>query len=94
MIPRFECWNRRPCGGHHLEFINDLNRPPYVQGKWSELGLNVNVTLLSDLIFCDDVEVSERLMHECRHVCCLLQDFCILVVVDESQQFVEDPLDV
>ena len=94
LISRFECRNRRSCGRHHLEFIDYLNRPPYIQGAWSELGLDVNVTLLSDLIFCDDVQVSERLMHKCRHVRGLLQNLCILVVIDESEQFIENSLDI
>lgn len=94
LIPRFKCWNRRTCRRHHLKFINNFYSSSDIQSKWPELRLDIYIAFLRNLIFCNDIQVCERLVHERGHVRCFLKYLCILVVVDESEQLIKYFLDV
>ena len=91
---RFECWNGRACWWNHLELIDYLYSLPHIERKWSERRLYVYLTLLSNLVLRDDIEISERFVHERSHISRFLQDLGIVVVVNKREKLVENALDV
>lgn len=56
--------------------------------------MDVDLTLLGNLVLGDDVQVSERLMQECRDIISLLEDLGIDVVIDKLEQLLEDAFNV
>jgi hypothetical protein len=42
-----------------LEFVNNFDGTANVESERAEVGLDVNLTLLGDLVFCDYIEVCE-----------------------------------
>ena len=90
LIPRFKCWNRRTCRRHHLKFINNFYSSSDIQSKWPELRLDIYIAFLRNLIFCNDIQVCERLVHERGHVRCLVVAECVpltLAGVDSASAF-------
>ena len=84
----------RAGGRDHLEFVNDFNGALYIECKGAEDRLDIDFTLLGNLVLGDDVQVRERLVHEGSHVGGLLKNLGVLVTVDEGKQLVKDTLDV
>ena len=77
-----------------MELVYYLDSLPHIQRQWTELGLDVDLALLPNLVLRDDVKVRERLMHEGGHVSCLLQDLRIRIIVNKSEKLIENLLDV
>lgn len=94
MAQWFECWHARARWRHHLELVHDLDSLPHIQRQWTELGLDVDLAFLPNLVLRDNVKVRERLVHEGGHVSGLLQDLCVRVIVNEGKQLIENLLDV
>mmetsp|Transcript_33047 Transcript_33047/g.50660 ORF Transcript_33047/g.50660 Transcript_33047/m.50660 type:complete len:214 (-) Transcript_33047:412-1053(-) len=81
-------------GRGHLELVYNIQGFLDVESKRLETGMDVDFTLLSNHVLRNDIEVSERLVHEGGYITGSLQDFSILVGVDKVEQLIEDLLDI
>lgn len=77
-----------------MELVDNLDGFPDVEGERTERRVDIDLSLLRNLILGDLVEVSERLMHESGHVGGFLEDLGVWAIVDELEKLVEDLLDV
>ena len=77
-----------------MEFVDNFDGFLHVKRQWSERRIDVYFSFLSDLIFCDGVEVSEGLVHKGGHIGGLLKDFSIGAVIYKLEKLVEDFLNV
>ena len=56
--------------------------------------MDVNLGLLSNLVFGNDIEISERFMKEGGHIAGFLKNLGVGIIVDELEQFIEDSLNL
>ena len=67
---------------HHLELSNYLHCLSNIQTKRLERLVDENLTLLSDLIFRNAIQICKRLVQEGSDVLNLLKDLSIITLID------------
>jgi len=91
---RLESWKGGSCRWNHLEFVHDFYSPAHIQCKGSKSGLNVDFTLLTNLVLSYNIKVSETLVHKRSHVSCFLKNLSVCIIIDECEKLVKNALNV